>query len=720
MPSPNPPPERAAQPGAPDEGPAKTRIEDGVAVVEALARAARQVSLYGQEHPVSLSATARAVDLLESRIPDQDIEIAADEEDLFWNGAALPASHPHVSWLRESMRQRLIASIALHPPVRAEEVVRLLGIAAWLESCQQIAPEDSDTLAQVVEKCLEVQRWSDAPPPTTLPVSADPSYGEDRSSQELLAEGLARLIQRTGENTHFPDEEARRTWRLNVMQSLNALPPEWRASLFRSASGASPGFPDMLTLIAREMSVEECVSLVLDSPGAITKERSGGLRRLLTRIMSDPDRTQAIAPRLHQAALEAGIEEQLYQNVVGVLLTEIRQGGSDGLIAEPAHPASVAADAPPQEAFSDLVPAPDAHTIRRARSQLLVDLTECDLSEVQRAVVFRALGDHVEQCLRDGDTELALEEIRTLFRLTQEGGEQTRELAEQTLARIDASAAAQALLEAAEEGAGEERVEAILLLGCLGRAGMEALVSLAQRPNSDLAAGAVKMLAARDGPLYEHLEKLLMSLSLESVGVVLPVLLSSGDDDLLARLHVLTQHPDVAVRSEVVRLARGCRRAEMTEMLVKFARDEELEVRLPAIAALGERRAKGAVPALCALIRGATAHNEPVVVREAAIAALGNIGSARAVGALAEVLGGGGLLGRLRAPALRVAAARALGAIGSPEAKAALSQYTRSRHRAVRDACQQELSALETPVHLSPSMIRPAAGVGARERTDAR
>ncbi len=705
-------------------------------MAEALARAARQVSLYGRGHPVSVTAAARAVEILDSHASGETVEIAVEEDDLLWNGVPLPASHPHVSWLRESMRDRLIASISLLPPVQPEEAARLLDVlaedpqalaesggamkvfsrrpssgvsiqdvdfaqrlreseAAWLDYCQQVAPEASDSLARVVESCLDVHRWSDAPPPPMmLPAGADPSYGEDRSSRELLAEGLARFVQRTGENTHFPDEEARRTWRLKLLESLRALPPEWRAHVFRSPSGASPGFPDMLTLIARELSAEECASLVLDYPGAIAEERSGGLRRLLNRIISDPERAETIAPALHQAAREAGIEEQLYQNVVGVLLMEVRQGGSDGLTAEPAHRAP-ASDGEDRDEFSDLIPSQDDDGRRRARAHLLMDLSGCDLRGVQRAIVFPALGKQVEQCVKDGDAELALEGVRVLFRLTQDDDEETRAAAERAMARLDAPPVAQALREEAERGSGEGRAEAIALLGCLGKSGLEALCALALEPDPELAAEAARALAARDAPGYEHLEKLLMSLSPEGAGAVVPAILFGKEDRARERLHALARHPDPQVRSDAVWLLRDCRWEGTTEILIKFARDEELEVRLPAIRALGERRAAGAVPALCSLIRGPTAQGEPMVVREAAMAALGKIGSPRAVSALAEALAGGGLLGRLRSPALRVAAARALGAIGSPEAREALNRFTRSRQRVVREACREALSPLE-------------------------
>ncbi len=710
---------------------------------------------------MSLSALSEAIRFLEEDAArgdqaGQGLELRADGDRLLWRNAPLPAAHLQVAWLREAMHQRLIATIGFRAPIHLEEVARLLVVLAeepkalvsaggamrvfslterpsnsvrvedvdfarelresedaWLDYCEEIEPDAAQPLSEVVQYCLGMQKWGRVralhAPIGRLPVGVDASYGEDRPPRELLAEAVARLIQQAGEKAVFEDEEDRRAWQLDMLHRLSALGPEWRAHVFRSSSGPSSGQPDMLALIAREMPPEDCVSLVFDYSGAINRERSGGLRLLLSRIMSDPERATAIEPLLRAAAIRAGIDEQVYRNVVGMLMLELSLSpDSPQASGAPGAASASAGEASAEEDLSDLLATTDATSVHRSRVHMLTEIVELDLPITQYVALLRLLVDAAEQSAGHGDAVSLREGLSTLRRLSEvaEGSRQT--MAASSLSGAGTPGVIAALFASAEESPAEEQAETLELLGVLGDAGVEALCVLVLRATAEVAEPALQVVMRRDAPRFRHLRGLLMHGSGEAIELIMGAALANEDRGPFAQFQVMLGHPDAGTRLKTVNLAREHDREQVVGLLIGFARDADAEVRRAAIEALGERRAAAAVPALCAVVRRGAASGPPTRAREAAVLALGRIGTPAALPTLSEVLSSGGLLDHFRSASLRVAAARAVAEIGTAEARQVLEKGMRDGQRSVREACRR---ALLTLAAAEQSRDREAAGV---------
>ena len=816
---------------------AETGSERGLAALESLARAARQVALYGLEHPSAARALQDASHNWVAGAGGQTVELRVDGDRLLWNGQPLPLDRGPVSRLWQTMRDRLIAAIGFDPDVDGQELSGLLLLLAtdpqklaasggaihafhaarrspgvgqvsnlphdssepratihledmdftrarresetsWLETCATAEEVGAEPLTPIVQACLQTarhlrtdlalepsadgdRRSASAEGAAAPSISrglrsnraadvagteggTDAGTGEARarapsagaaesasadsrdaaltyvppSPHEAPAARIAHLIQCAGEAAHAADEGYWQGWRENMIRLIRQLTPEWRARVFRAPCGWRPGRPEVFALIARQMAPSECVSLVLDYPGAIQAEPSRGLELLLSRIMSDPERRDAVERVLHQEAVARGVSEGVYQNVVGTVLDQLK--------AEPGARFQPVSDDSRTRARQDdslawqlakLLRTTAPEWVRQARLEVLVDLLGADLSPDRYGRALEALVAEAARREEEGDGEGLLTILSALQAAAEEdpAGESDRGgrgAAGTALARCGTSGAVARVVSEVERVSPERRAGPIALLGDLGEKGMAALTALLQRPELAEAEQVVKVILARDSSSLFWMKRVISEASVSSLPRLARILAQTADARVVGQLKVLTDHPDVSVRLELIRAigearsphggsppqptpSAGSGRATSPAaagVLVRLLSDPVPAVRLAAIKTLGELRAAEAVPALAEMARRQSRFGEGERVRELIVRALGEIGTSAGVAELRRLVLESGLISLLTGSRLRIAAAEALGRIGTPAARAALEAAARSRSRAVQEACRYALT----------------------------
>ncbi len=727
----------------------------GVAVVESLTRAARQLTLYGPEHPIARAALDDACEVWRARTGEQTGEIRADEGDLLWNGLALPSSSGSVSRMREAMRERLIACIRVDQGADPNDLAQALLLlsrdpqevfglggamraysggssvhvedidftkelreseAAWLESCEEVDDDAADSFTQIFDCCLRtVRNLGDVRMLSRLRSSEETLDSNDLPSDDgsdpaqatnSVAHRLAHAIQCAGEVALSADEDYWEGWRQNVATLLLSLTPEWRASVFRARAGRGAGRPDMLTLIASRMSSEQCVGIILDFPGAIQSESSRGLARALSRIVPDEEKIAVIEPQLHAEALRRDISEDTYRNVVELLISRARQklttdaaeeqGWTLDEMSEMTHTDRDGEQAPELE---ELLETTSPEAVRQARIAMLLELLEADLDIDKYRAVLDAL---VEESLRGSghdDTKLALEILSGLQRAAEQSagdGADRRTIATRALQRTGtATAVADVLAEIGRATPGRAR-ELVSLLAEMGDEGMAALVSATRNPDAARASDAVSAIIKRDGASSPWLRRLLIEANADAMPHIIRSLLREKDSQAITQLSLLADHPSLSVKLDLIGAIREAG-TRATPALERLLGDQDQSVRMAAIRALGETKAADAVPLLCRQLGGQAAFGEGAREREVIAIALGEIGAAEAVPALTEALLRPGMAGLLAGAGARVAAAEALGRIGGAVARDALERGARSRSKAVKGACEAILAEAARP-----------------------
>jgi len=724
--------------------------QQGIVALESLARAARQVSLYGREHPIAVTALEEACRDLLAESHEGPVEVRAEEEGLLWVGVSLPSHSEHVARFHAAMRDRLIAVIRFDPDIRPhdlaqllmlmdEEVERLIAAggamralaqagslsiriedidftaelreseSAWIQSCLTLDPNATGCMKDILESCLHTVSAlggdSAGDRRQASPLSAESAFSEAAAAtveasapEEAVATTIARMIQHTGETAKFVDEHHWQSWLDNTAQRLEGLGAEWRARIFRSASDTGLGHLDVLACIAGGMYAEACVSLVLDHPDSIQLERSEGLGRVLARIMPDAERARLVEPLLHRSAIAHGVSEEVYQNVVGVLLLEIRSS------KEAAQPVVAAASAPgatkaarPDEELADLLETTASEAVRVSRLQMLLELLGSEATVSQYGAVLRLVVDAAQECPERGDAGRLVEILQSLRRqaaddTSKDQGQQA--MATSALARSGSANVIGLIVNEIEKSEGDLRDELVTLLGHLGDEGMRGLVDIARRKGDSRSARAVATIVQSDNAHLSYLRRVISEVDDKDLSRILQTLIDINDPRLGEQLAIVVDHPSPTARLELVHAIRQSNATAAAETLLRMLSDRVPMVRLAAINAVVDLKFRKATAALCDVIRNEAAFGEGANVREAAVIALGSIGDSTVVSALRDVLHGLGLLSRIRGTRLRIAAAESLGKIGGTEAREAVEQGSHSRSRAVRGACRRALASL--------------------------
>jgi hypothetical protein len=682
-------------------------------------------------------------------------EVRAEEDQLLWNGVALPRERAPVARLHEAMRKRLIASVTADEKATDEDLRRLVSLLAedperlmaqggarralggagsriqvedvdfaghlresealWLEACSRLETPVMERLQDAFDCCVRTLRLlGDASTtsgavssPTQAERDGEAEDEEDLSAEDTVAIRLACLIQSAGELAYFSDEGYWRGWQESMRRELAALGPEWMGRVLRSPSGRAPGHPDMLALMVREMDPEACVAAVLGYHGAIRSEPSKGLGLVLARIMPDEQRQQEIEPLLHREAQEQGISEEVYRNVVGTLVSQV---GPTGALGGPG--AGAPGGGQWDEDLAELVATATPESARWSHLEVLGELLEAELDLGQYGRILSVLSEKAQQYAQEGDQESSRRALQELRRAARREGQEDpgrRAMAAGALVRSGSAGVVAAVLSEIRAAPAKKRSELAGLLGSLGEEGMAALVSLARQPRSPFIADVLRVVVQQEGRGSHWLRRLLAEAPADNLQELMPAVLATGDGRVVSQLIALTDHPSLPVRLELARLLALSSCPEAVAVLVQMLGDAAPQVRTTVAKALGDLCAEEAVPALCNIATRRSPRSDSVYLRETAIAALGAIGSEAAVHDLGEILTGRrDLLILFRGSRLRLAAAAALEKIGGYQAFKALEQGARAHSRAVREACRRAVARLSSSSQHTPRGVADA------------
>ncbi len=716
----------------------------GTATLETLARTARQVALYGPDHPIAVEALSQACRDLEAAAHGGKLVVRAEPDALLWNETRLAGSDGNVARFHSAMRDRLIATVEITGPVRPSDLAQLLCLlaedleelasdgaaldalrgnagagvritrvdfagemlvseAVWQQLSQGVKPADTGSLRKLIACCAS-RLPPDGATATAKGASSaavpDPDRDED-SAEEVVAGGIARLIQQAGEACYFGDQGEWQAWRNAAAAQLSSLSRRWRSAIFRAPAGVSSECPDMLSLIAMEMDESDCVSIIMDHPDSIRADRSDMLALALDRILADRNRRKSIEAALHARAVEQGVPEAVYQNVVGLLVSRI-----DG--KPPPDPQSSSLEssssawaeslaAAREDDIEDLLQTTEDESVWHSRLCLLLESLHAHLTISQYGTVISLLTKAADECAGRAHLEGLVCVLSAL------GGEagggdgrdpSRRAVAAGALARASTDRVVTFLVGKLDDASEEVRSSIIEMLGLLAGPGLRALVQIARTGDDVKAQLAVDTLLARDSRDLSHLHELVLQARGISLERALSALINSKRRQTAEVVRALTADAGEEARLHIVRLIAEGRRKDLGRVLVPMLRGSSFAVRTAAVDAVAELGVREAAPALCEMIREGTRFGEGARLREAAARALGALGDGSAVPTLCAVLEGKALLSKLGSHGPRIAAAEALAALGGPDSRQALEQGCRSRHPAVREACKKALSRL--------------------------
>lgn len=173
------------------------------------------------------------------------------------------------------------------------------------------------------------------------------------------------------------------------------------------------------------------------------------------------------------------------------------------------------------------------------------------------------------------------------------------------------------------------------------------------------------------------------------------------DEIMLDKLRALTSHPERRVRYKLVEILQAKGTPQAADAILAMTCDENKDVRLAVLTALGELRHAPAVSALCGLLPQGSllGKDEEPEIQAAACAALGKIGSEACAAPLLGVLAAKGLLSRLKPPhpSVRIAAASGLAAFAArPEVQEALRALLKDPYLAIQHAAAKALGIQPT------------------------
>lgn len=713
----------------------------GTATLETLARTARQVALYGPDHPIAVEALNQACRDLEKAADGGKLVVRAEPDALLWNGTRLAGSDGNVARFGSAMRDRLIASVEITGPVRPSDLAQLLRLLAedpeelasdaaalevfqgsagagiritrvdfagemlvseaiWQQLSQGVKPADTGSLRKLIACCASRLHPEEAAA-TGRAVASSTVLDSDRdeeSAEDVVAMGIARLIQHAGEACYFADQQEWQTWRKAMAAQLSSLSRPWRSAVFRAPAGVSSECPDMLSLIAMEMDESDCVSIVMDHPDSIRADRSDMLALALDRILADHRRRSSIEAALHARALGRGVPEAVYQNVVGLLVSRI-----DGKPLPDPQSSSLESSwgswdeslrAVPEDDINDLLQTTEDESVWRSRLCLLLESLHADLTISQYGTVISLLTKAAEGCAERDYLEGLVSVLSALGGEARGGDPSRRAVAAGALARASTDRVVTLLVEKLDEASEEVGSRIIEMLGLLGEPGMRALVLIVRTGSALKAQLAIDTLLARDGPNLSHVHELVLQARGISLERALSALINSKRRQTREVVRALAADAGEEARLHMVRLIAEGRRKDLDCVLVPMLGDSSFAVRMAAVDAVAKLGVRAAGPALCEMIREGTRFGEGARLREAAARALGAVGDGRAVPALCAMVEGTAPLSKLGSHRPRIAAAEALAVLGGPDSRYALEQGCRSRHPAVREACGKALSRL--------------------------
>jgi len=566
---------------------------------------------------------------------------------------------------------------------------------------------------------------------------------------DFLATSLGNLIQVSLEalgpaadpSGSTPAQKRQRAeWEQNLNQILRRLDRELRARLFRVPVVVSPGHKDALSMLAGALSPEEVVEdIVFAHPMAAAGEASSALSRLFRRIMPTPARRAQIEPLLKARFLQAGMPEETYRNVIGLLLDGLAKEYSLQDSSAPFRLREEEAGALGNFApidLSDLLVTLQPQSIERSHTEMLLNLLGYECAPAEYAGLCAELASCAKRWQEREVNALALELLRGLAAEARasERPPSYRLIATSALARLDTpdfvSWIAQNIPSATEEG----RVELLNLLGRLGEnAGNNLLQFIYNEPDENLARAAARAIfqsesdfsaPAKPGKatrfytnegnesadsaseagagrnrLLELLSDTLVNGPADRSLKVVRILLSTRAPQAVQPTVTALRHSPVRVGIGILQAVGEFKPPGGEKIFFAGLEDGHWEIRAKAARALGDlaadlpnEAALQAVRQLSRLAKQPGLNPRALSIRLTAIESLGRLGREEAMPLLAGLLGTQNWLFPKAVSRICSSAAAALANIPSPHAARMLESGCSSRRRAVAKACRTALA----------------------------
>ena len=159
----------------------------------------------------------------------------------------------------------------------------------------------------------------------------------------------------------------------------------------------------------------------------------------------------------------------------------------------------------------------------------------------------------------------------------------------------------------------------------------------------------------------------------------------------VAPLAKVLQQPNVELRQAAAQTLSEIGSPGALRLLETALNDDDRDVRIAAVKALGVRGHRAALPRVEAVVRGKTVKGADLTEKMAYFEAYGALARDAGIPPLNKLLNQRSFWGRRATPELRACAARALGIIGTPDALEALRRATRDRDPMVRSAINRAM-----------------------------
>ncbi|MBK5187791.1 MAG: HEAT repeat domain-containing protein [Gemmatimonadaceae bacterium] len=159
----------------------------------------------------------------------------------------------------------------------------------------------------------------------------------------------------------------------------------------------------------------------------------------------------------------------------------------------------------------------------------------------------------------------------------------------------------------------------------------------------------------------------------------------------VAPLAKVLQQPNSELRQAAAQTLSGIGSPGALRLLETALNDDDRDVRIAAVRAIGLRGHRAALPRVEAVVRGKTVKGADLTEKMAYFEAYGALARDAGIPPLDRLLNGRTFWGRRATPELRACAARALGMIGSADALEVLRRATRDRDPMVRSAINRAM-----------------------------
>ena len=159
----------------------------------------------------------------------------------------------------------------------------------------------------------------------------------------------------------------------------------------------------------------------------------------------------------------------------------------------------------------------------------------------------------------------------------------------------------------------------------------------------------------------------------------------------VAPLAKVLQKPNVMLRQAAAQTLSEIGSAGALRLLETALNDDDRDVRIAAVKAIGVRGHRAALPRVEAVVRGKAVKGADLTEKMAYFEAYGALARDAGITPLNKLLNQRSFWGRRATPELRACAARALGIIGSPDALEALRRATGDRDPMVRSAINRAM-----------------------------